>query len=228
MLNERFLAPNERRLSAGGGGVIPAQAGMTGAWDQGRRARCALTAVPSPAAFAASSPLDRERGSRRWRASNGYEIPAFAGMTVMGAGMTGLRPVRSTLSRRVRGVLSPCRRPLHNPPSPSAVPSPAAFAASSPLIGDLCITQLRPAIPLDARSELGCSGSVGEGYAKVSIGRGGIRRLRASNGARFPPTREGRSWELAAAAPRASPMMYPACARTRRNGGTICRENGTR
>jgi len=46
------------------------------------------TAVPSPAAFAASSPLIGRGGmpalARLW-------IPAYAGMTVMGAGMTAAR-----------------------------------------------------------------------------------------------------------------------------------------
>ena len=45
-------------------------------------ARCAPTAVPSPAAFAASSPLIGRGGIGRWRAANGGEVPAYAGMTV--------------------------------------------------------------------------------------------------------------------------------------------------
>ena len=39
------------------------------------------SAVPSPAAFAASSPLIGRGGIRRLRAANGDEIPAYAGMT---------------------------------------------------------------------------------------------------------------------------------------------------
>ena len=71
--------------------------------------------------------------------------------------------------------------------APTAVPSPAAFAASSPLVGDLCITRFQSAIPLDVRSEFRRPGSVARGYAKVSVGRGGIRRLRAvmGRGSRF-------------------------------------------
>ena len=66
--------------------------------------------------------------------------------------------------------------------APTAVPSPAAFAASSPLIGDLCITprhragvpQFTPNIKRNCRLKLS--------YAKVSVGRGGSRR-------RFAPAR---------------------------------------
>ena len=49
---------------------IPAYAGMTV-----RRARCALSAVPSPAAFAASSPFIGRGGIGRFRAC---WIPAYA------------------------------------------------------------------------------------------------------------------------------------------------------
>ena len=66
--------------------------------------RRAPTPVPSPAAFAASSPLVGEGGLGACGAANGGEIPAYAGMTGRVA-----RPDSSTLSRRVCGVLSPYR-----------------------------------------------------------------------------------------------------------------------
>ena len=54
--------------------------------------------------------------TRLWRYRAEW-IPVYAGMTGTGVwgGRCATRPDRSTLSRRVRGVLSPYRRPLHNP-----------------------------------------------------------------------------------------------------------------
>jgi len=52
----------------------------------------------------------RERGNAALARLKWSVIPAYAGMTVrVGNDGTLARPVRSTLSRRVRGVLSPYR-----------------------------------------------------------------------------------------------------------------------
>ena len=105
--------------------------------------------------FAASSPLVGRGGSRRLRAGDGGGIPAYAGMTVMGAGGEGGGMGRFPLSREWiipspykgrglgrgyswggRGGRARSSRRI----APSAggvlpVPSPAAFAGSSPIIG---------------------------------------------------------------------------------------------
>ena len=74
----------------------------------------------------------------------GYEIPAYAGMTVMGRYRGEWIPAYAGMTAMGARCASRLQYPL-----------PAAFAASSPLIGDLCIAQFQPAIPLQFLLMLG-------------------------------------------------------------------------
>ena len=136
---------------------VPAYAGMT-VWVGNDGTLRAPIAVPSPAAFAASSPLIEREGfgacapldsclrgnddhGGRWGAE---WIPAYAGMTVrVGNDGTLCAPSAVPSPRRVRGVLSPYRER-----------------------GDSALARLW--IPAYAGMTV-C-------YAKVSLGRRGIRR----------------------------------------------------
>ena len=68
----------------------------------------------------------------------------------------------------------------------------AAFAASSPLIGDLCITPCRKASAPQFTPNIKRNCGLNLSYAKVSIRRGGNGALARRRGAGFPPRRESR------------------------------------